>query len=311
MYFVGNIAMSDISRIDGKLLRAFDVLFEERSVSRAAVRLNMTQQGMSGVLQRLRDLFLDTLFVRASHGVVPTPRALELAPLVKAAIESLNAVITARPFDPAQASGTINIATSDYALSAFISPFFRRFKELAPNVRLVVLPRNADNLGKNIRNGRIDLALSLPRFLPTTLHRQKLFDEKYLCAIRADHPLAGTTFDLDTFCACEHLLISSAGDEYMTTTDIALARLNRSRSIGLTIPNYGVATDIIRQTDLIGVLPQSILRSGRRNLLIFPPPMEVEGFEFVMAWPERVHAAPIHVWFRNLCAKLARPNSET
>ena len=311
MFVVGIIAMTDIRRLDGKLLQAFDVLMEERSVTRAARHLNMTQQGMSGVLQRLRDVFSDVLFVRAAQGISPTPRAEELAPLIRSALDSLNAVASSDVFDPALATGTIRLATSDYGLTAIVSPLFRRFRKTAPNVRLVVVPRSTENLSTNIRNGRVDLVLTIPRFLPAMLHRQKLYDENYLCVVRAGHALAKKGFDLDAFCECEHLLISSDGEEFMSTTDIALARLDRSRKIGLTIPSYGVATDVVRQTDFIAVLPQSILKRDEKGLRIFAPPLDVEGFELVMAWPERVAAASLHMWFRGFLDQFTRTGAVT
>jgi len=299
--------MTDITRLDGKLLQAFVVLTEERSVTKAAQRLHMTQQGMSGVLNRLRDVFEDELFVRVSQGIVPTPKSLELVPLVRTALESLNAVISSRSFDPAKSTGTINIATSDYALCAFLSPLFERFKKIAPLMQLVILPRDTENLKKNVRNGRIDLVMSLPRFLPANMHTQKLYDEEYVCLVREGDERIQQGFELDLFCDSEHLVVSNEGQEFMSTTDIALARIKRTRRIGLSIPNYGVATQIIRNTSLIGVLPRSIVRGDESGLHIFPPPIGIDGFEFVMAWPTRVAASPIHMLFRTLCAQFAHP----
>lgn len=67
-----------LARIDLNLLVALQVLLEERNVSKAAERLFITQSAMSKTLGRLRELFDDPLFTRSSHGMVPTPRALDI-----------------------------------------------------------------------------------------------------------------------------------------------------------------------------------------------------------------------------------------
>lgn len=136
----------------------------------------------------------------------------------------------------------------------------------------MLLPRNTDNLKKNVRNGRIDLVMSLPRFLPANMHTQKLYDEEYVCIVREGDERIKQGFDLDLFCDSEHLVVSNEGQDFMSTTDIALARIKRTRKIGLSIPNYGVATQIIRKTSLVGVLPRSIVRGDESGLHIFPPP---------------------------------------
>ena len=126
--------MSDITKLDAKILLAFDAVMEERSVSRAAQRLNMTQQGLSGVLNRLRDLFGDPLFVREARGVSPTPRAEALAPQIKSALDGLAGLLETPDFDPALADDTIYVAAGDYALGAIVLPLYRQFRSLAPNV---------------------------------------------------------------------------------------------------------------------------------------------------------------------------------
>jgi DNA-binding transcriptional LysR family regulator len=295
------IGMRDITRLDAKLLVAFNTLMEERSVTRAAERLNMTQQGLSGVLQRMRDLFADPLFVREARGVAPTPRAEELGPRIKSALAGLEGVLESQVFDPTTADGTIFVATGDYALSSIVSPLFQKFRALAPNVRLAMLPLNPATLSEQVPGGRVDLALTIPQFAPQNWFTRRLFEERYLGAVRADHPIAGTTVDIDTFCSWEHLLVSPYRSNFTGVIDRALARINRTRRVGLTIPSFSVVGAILERTDLLAVVPERILTNMNRQLFIFPPPLEIEGTDVIAAWPERVHQDPLHEWFRELC----------
>ena len=293
--------MRDIIRLDTKLLLAFDAVMEERSVTRAARRLNITQQGLSGVLQRLRDLFGDPLFVREARGVSPTPRAEALAPRIKSALAGLEHVMESPQFDPALADGTIFVATSDYALSTLVSPLFRQFRSLAPNVRLAMISINPTTFSEHARAGRVDLALTIPQFAPQNWFTRCLYTERYACAVRADHPLAGTQIDIDAFCDCEQLLVSPYKSDFHGVTDLALAHIDRTRKIGLVIPSFSAAGAILEQTDLLAVLPERVLKNMNRRLYIFPPPLDIAGVEMTAAWPERVHEDPLQAWFRQLC----------
>ena len=274
---------------------------DERSVTRAARRLGLTQQGLSGKLHRMRDLFADPLFVREARGVVPTPRAEELAPRIKTALAGLENIFETRGFDPAVAEGIIVVAASDYALSTVVAPLFKKFRRLAPGVRLSVIPLNTDTLNDQMRSGRVHLALTISSIAPQKSFTQKILEERYLCAVRADHPLADADVDIDTFCNCEHLLVSPNKGDFTGPTDLALARIDRTRRIGLVIPSFAVAGSVLEQTDLIAVLPERMLAAQGRRLHVFQPPLEIEGFELMSVWTERVHQDPLHAWFRKLC----------
>ena len=301
MLFVQYIAMRDISRLETRLLLAFDALIEERSVTRAAQRLGLTQQGLSGTLQRLRALFSDPLFVREARGVSPTPYATALAPRIKAALAGLENILDQQEFDPSTRQGTINIAASDYVMSAIIAPLFHNFRSLFPHVRLAVQELNPSTLGEQLRSGRIDLALTIPTFAPKNFYTHKLYRERYIGAVRADHPLIKTGFDIDAFCECEHLLISPNKGDFKGTTDEALAKISRVRRVGVVIPSFSVAGTMLEQTDLISVLPVRLLDNMNQRIHVFEPPVKIEGFDVITVWPERVHVDPLQQRFRQLC----------
>jgi DNA-binding transcriptional LysR family regulator len=145
--------MRDIKNIDLNLLKALDALLDERSVTRAAERLSLTQPAMSGMLTRLRESFNDPLFVRSQRGVVPTERALELATPVKQVLAEIAVLLTPTEFDPLTASMTLSIAATDYALQAVAVPFVLELKKRAPNIRVALLPIENESLHAQLERG--------------------------------------------------------------------------------------------------------------------------------------------------------------
>jgi DNA-binding transcriptional LysR family regulator len=167
----------------------------------------------------LRDLFEDPLFVRAGAGVVPTPRAESLYPLIQGALEKLRALLVPPTFDPARFVGVISLATTDYALVLLLPKLLHRLRTEAPHLRLAVRPVNSASLELEMRNRKIDLALTIPQFVPTGLHSRRLFRERYVGVVRPKHSLAKGSIDVKRFIAFPHLLVSpDKGDASSATS---------------------------------------------------------------------------------------------
>jgi len=171
----------DIRKLDLNLLKALDALLDERSVTRAADLLSLTQPAVSGMLNRLRESFDDPLFVRAQRGIVPTLRAEQLATPVKQLLADIEGMLQPQNFDPLTASMTIRIASTDYALRAVVVPFLSALRKKAPNIRFSVQPVDHQELQSQLDRGEIDLALVTPEAITPGLHSIALFDEA-MCA---------------------------------------------------------------------------------------------------------------------------------
>ena len=217
--------------LDLNLLRALDALLDERNVTRAAQRLSLTQPAVSAMLTRLRESFGDPLFVRSQRGIVPTERALELAAPLKQVLSEIEQMLQPRAFDPREAGMTLTLASTDYALRAVVVPFLARLREAAPGVRAVIVPVQHERLQAQLESGDVDMALITPETTPVDLHARRLFDERYVCVMRADHPAAARRLTLERFCALDHALVSYAGGSLSGVTDEALARVGRSRRV--------------------------------------------------------------------------------
>ena len=296
---------NDIRNLDLNLLKTFDALMDEGSVTRAAQRLMLTQPAVSAMLTRLRDYFDDPLFVRSQRGMVPTERAMTLAGPIKQVLADINLLLQPIHFDPQTSKMTYTIAATDYALKAVIVPLMAELKKQAPGIRVAVIAVNQDSLSRQMEQGEVDLALVTPETTPEELHGRALYEEQYVCMMRADHPAAVSgRITLEKFCSLEHILVSNKGG-FWGPTDDALATMKLNRHIGLSVNSFLVLPEILRITDMIAVVPRR-LACRHDNLMIMDTPLELLGFTKSMAWHERSHRDPAHRWIRALCLEVSQ-----
>lgn len=301
--------MRDIKTLDLNLLKALDALLDERSVTRAAARLSLTQPAVSGMLTRLRDSFGDPLFVRNQRGIIPTPRALELALPVKKVLDEIGELLQPALFDPATAAMTVSIAATDYALKTILVPFLARLREVAPGIRVAIHPVEDDRLQGQLESGELDLVLITPEVTLPGLHARRLFDERYVSVMRSSHPAATTgSLTLAQFCQLDHAIVSYVGGRFRGATDIALAQQGLSRHVTLSVNSFTALTEILLITDLIAVMPERLVRH-QPGLICMEPPLPISGFTKVAAWHDRTHHDSSHAWVRaflfEICSGLA------
>ncbi len=289
----------DLRTLDFNLLKTLDALLDERSVTRAAARLSLTQPAVSGMLTRLRDNFDDPLFIRAPHGMVPTLRAQQLAPAVKQILSDINTLLQPAQFDPLTAALTFTLAATDYALKAVVVPFIAALKVRAPGIRVRVIPVEPERLAAQFEQGKIDLALLTPSTTPGDLHSRTLYEERYVCMLRADHPDAQQPLNLARFCALEHILVSYEGESFWGVTDDALAKVGDSRRIGLSVSSFLVLPEVLAISEMIAVVPSRLARADAA-MCVQEPPIAIQGFTKSMAWHERTHRDPAQQWLREL-----------
>jgi DNA-binding transcriptional LysR family regulator len=293
-----------LRHLDLNLLKAFDALMDERSVTRAAARLALTQPAVSGILNRLRDSFGDPLFVRTPRGITPTPRALALTGPVKRVLAEIDLLLIPTAFDPARADFTVSIATTDYALRAVVAPFIAALRPRAPGIRVAVHPMDEARVLERMERGALDLALLTPESAPPDLHSRRLFDESYVCILRAGHPqAAGGSLSLDAFCALDHAIVSLRGGGFHGATDAALAQLGRERRVMVSVPSFVMLLDLIRSTDLAALIPRRLL-TDPQGLSVVAAPLPIPGFTKLLTWHARTHDDPGHRWVRGLLGEV-------
>ncbi|WP_434778143.1 LysR family transcriptional regulator [Neisseria sp. Ec49-e6-T10] len=292
--------MNDIQSLDLNLLKALDALLDERNVTRAALKLSLTQPAVSSMLNRLRYKFNDPLFIRVPHGMVPTDRALALAGPVKQILADINDLVQPIQVNPEQLHTTFNVAANDNDMSAIGVPFVLALKKIAPHVKVAFLSYHKVDIQLMLERGELDLILTSSDNSPLSLHSRIFYQERYVCVMRQDHPAAKSgKLTLDTFCSLEHILVSHNGGQFAGVTDEALTKIGRSRNVSLSVTSFLLLPSILQKSDFIAVAPERITRDFD-HLAIIEPPIDIQGYTKIMAWHERSHRDPIQQWLRNL-----------
>ncbi len=303
---------------DLNLLRVFDEVMAERSLTRAAQNLSLTQPAVSNALRRLRESLGDELVRRNGQVMEPTPRALALWPTVRESLRQLQGSLAPSAFDPAQADDSFTIAMADATSAVLLPGLMQILADEAPTISLHVLPLASRDPRKLLEDESVDLAVG---FFPAVLAdlaaraqvgksipfaQQRLYDGRYVCAMRSGHPLAAGPLTLDQFCAARHMLVSYAGHSF-GFIDEALALVQRKRSVALTVNQFFTAGFVAAHSDLLTVLPQHFAQAvGHANGLVLRAlPFEVAAVHIDALWHRRLETAPAHQWLRQAVARAA------
>ncbi|MDB5930078.1 MAG: transcriptional regulator, LysR family [Polaromonas sp.] len=304
--------------LDLNLLRVFDEVMTERSLTRAARNLSLTQPAVSNALRRLRDTLGDELVQRSGQGVAPTPRALAIWPAVRDALQQLQASLSPSEFVPASATSTFVLAMADATAAELIPGLVDILEQEAPGVSLRVVPLTTRDPRKLLDEESCDLAVGhFPAVLADLTARaqsgeavsfahQRLYDGEYLCVMRAGHPLASGPLTLDRFCAARHMLVSFSGRPF-GFIDESLASLGRQRQVVLTVNQFFTAGRVVATSNLLTVLPAHfVCVTGIADQLVLRPlPFEVSPVHVDALWHRRSRQRGGHVWLRQAVLRAA------
>ncbi|TDQ57978.1 LysR family transcriptional regulator [Mesocricetibacter intestinalis] len=289
--------MNNINQLDLNLLKALNALLEERSVTKAAKRLALTQPAVSSMLNRLRHRFEDPLFIRAAHGIIPTERALALAEPVKRILCEIDALVQKPDFVPAELNMSLRIAATDNGFNHILPAFSHRLRQIAPNIRLATFSIQGRPIEAMLEKGELDLIICSDLALPPNVRYRKLYNEHYVCLMRTHHPIADKPLDLTSFCAQQHILVSYSGGRFDGATDKALAAMGHRRNVAISLNNFLLLPELLRQSDYIAVAPHHLLQH-QQGIIAKQPPLPIQGYSKCLAWHERTHHSPVYRWLR-------------
>ncbi|CAN7478110.1 LysR family transcriptional regulator [Acidovorax sp. Leaf78] len=299
----------DFHGIDLNLLAAFDALVSERNVTRAAVRVGVSQPAMSAALSRLRTLFNDPLFLRSAQGLVPTPKARELAGPVSQALQQIKAALLPKEqFEPATSAMTFTLGLSEYPAFVLLPLLTRALEKLGPGLSLSVHAIGSRDSAVDLLDaGTIDAAIGVP---PTQaenriLTRSVMRDE-FITIVRRGHPAVKDGMSMQVFLALRHVLVSPEGDRH-GLVDQALAYLGQRRTLGLALPQMFAAPSMVAQTDMVATVMGRVAGHSPhwRELASFTPPVTLPVIGYDLMWHRRNDAHPAQQWLRDQVAALA------
>ena len=308
-----NHNIKKLSSIDLNLLTAFEVLDKTRSVTQAAKQLGLSQPAMSHTLSRLRLAFEDQLFVKTPKAMVPTPKALNLAPLIQKILGEIErTLLNVEDFTPMSLERTFHIKTTDFLEALLVPKIISRLANEAPKVKVSVtspefrLPREV------LEQGACDIAIGgFFGDLPDGFYQQKLFDDDFKCALRKAHPRLGKakTMSIQEYLEESHMLIAPGGD-LQSKLDRILEEKKKIRSIASGCSSYMVAGWVIDGTDNVLTAPSRLLDLlGKKfELKVFPLPVKFPKVSIVQVWHQRNHQDPGHRWFRDLVREILQKN---
>lgn len=296
---MSNIHEMNLTRFDLNLLLVFEALLTEGHVTRAGRRLNLSQSATSSALRRLREALQDDLFVRTADGMIPTPRALELAEPLRRALRDVRSALDGGAFDPSTAERSFTISASDYDVALHVPRLAQRLSRDAPGIDLRILPHiNVDAVAQ-VDTAEVDAALGWFPRAPQRLHTELLLEESFVCVMRRGHPLAGDLLKLEDFAAASHLLVTLVGDTTGIVDDL-LAERGLERRVAMTIPHFAAAPSVLANSDLIASLPKRLSDrfAAQYGLIARELPFESHRTRHEMLWHPRVDKHPAHQWMR-------------
>ncbi len=288
-----------LASVDLNLLVALDALLTERSVTKAAKRLRLSQPATSRALSRLRALLGDELLVRDRQGLALTPRAEALAAPVRSVLEAAARVLEeGAAFDPARANRTFRVLMTDHGMLAIVPALVARLAKEAPHVDLeLAAPRPEPELA--LVDGEVDLFVGAMIADTAGIYSQKLFDESLVCIVRKGHPAARQRLTLAKFASLSHGLVSPRG-RGPALVDRVLAEHGLTRRIAVRLPSFTVAPLVVARTDLVLTVPTRVVRAfeGFADIRVVDAPIELPSFAVHQVWHERSHRDPAHGWLR-------------
>jgi len=304
--------------LDLNLLRVFDEVMAERSLTRAARNLSLTQPAVSNALRRLRETLGDDLVQRSGQGMAPTPRAVAIWPAVRNALQQLHESLIPNEFVPGQATSTFVLAMADATAAELMPGLIETLEREAPGVTMRVVPLTTRDPRPLLDEETCDLAVGyFPSVLadltakaqggePVSFLHERLYDGEYMCAMRKDHPLAQGPFTLERFCAARHMLVSFSGRPY-GFIDEALASLGRKRHVVLTVNQFFTAGRVVANSNLLTVLPRHFVRvTGIADQLVLRPlPFDMSPVNVDALWHRRSQLSGAHMWLRQAVVRAA------
>lgn len=285
--------------LDLNLLLVFDAVLREQSVVRAADTLALSQPAVSHALNRLRHTLKDKLFVRTPSGMVPTPRAEQLALPIRKALNDLQLAIEGDTFDPSSAERRFAIAVNNYAAVVAVGPIVAAVRAQAPRVRLSLVPSGTLNLIDKLDRGELDLVIAARDASAERFASQLLIDDHYVAVLRSGHPALRKKLNLAALADAQHLAISSGGED-LEFVDQALKPARSARQIALDVP-YLSAGAVLVQSNLIAILGRKLAQEFRRAypIELRELPFEAPKLHSIMLWHRRFDDVPAHRWLRD------------
>jgi DNA-binding transcriptional LysR family regulator len=296
----------NLNSLDLNLLVALDALLKEASVSRAAMRIGLSQPAASHALQRLRDVIGDPLLVRTGARMELTPRAQALRGPLAQALDQVRALFMPDEFDARRSERHFRLMMPDLAVELLMPPLMEKVTKQAPRVTIDVVPWRGPAIFHAEFARTIDLVISIGDAFKG-FHRQRLYTDSDALAVRRNHPAGAKLKKREAFLAARHVAVVIRGQNE-DLIDTWLRSKGIERRIALVVPGYIEALHVTARTDLVAFVPRRLIAALERQLSLktITPPFDPGVDEQHMFYPTRAQFDPGSIWLRKLMLETGR-----
>ncbi|KRW73854.1 LysR family transcriptional regulator [Pseudomonas sp. TTU2014-066ASC] len=300
--------------LDLNLLGALDALRIEQNVTRAALRLNLTQSAVSAALGRLREHFDDQLFVPVGGRMLPTALMQALFPQLDAFLGVSRALTFANArFDPATAQRRFHVTASDYVLAVLMPRVQHRLLDEAPGIRLALgtLPFHAGQadrlVAEALDRGNSDLVILPDRYRSAAHPGAPLFEDDFTTIAWVDNPDADGELTLSRFLELEHVVREISPEMPGSLEAEFFQQAGHQRRIAITVDQFGLIPEFVVGSRRVATLHTQLaqLYARRFPLRLLPPPQDLPATVQVLQWHAWQEADPGLTWFRQLLLDVA------
>ncbi|CAN5516673.1 LysR family transcriptional regulator [soil metagenome] len=296
----------NLTAIDLNLLVALDALLREASVSRAALRVGLSQPATSHALQRLRDIFGDPLLVRVGARMELTPRALALRAPLAQALDQVRGLFVADGFDAISSERHFRLMMPDLAVELLVPPLMAKVTALAPNIRLDIVPWRSSAIMTAEFARMLDLVISIGNSFKG-FHRQLLYTDSDALAVRRDHPARARLRQREHFLRARHVAVIIRGQNEDLIDGWLLSK-GIDRQIALVVPGYLEALHVAARTDLVAFVPRRLIAALAKPLALahVAPPLDPGVDEQYLFYPTTAQMDPGSIWLRRIVLEVGR-----
>jgi DNA-binding transcriptional LysR family regulator len=296
----------DVPKVDAWSLHCLAVLVRESNVTRAGAALGLSQPATSAILARLRGLFSDPLLLKSASGMVPTPRALELAAGAEKVLEHLRRMVSAeQSLNPLRLDGTVALAAMDLVRVLVLPKLLAVLQRDAPALAIVVHDADRTRINERFEHAEVDLGIGPQVVSSGRLHYRELWRNGAACLLREDHPALEGEMTLERFAALTHVrVVPSRPSFYDEALEKALLAQGLRRRVQASERSYLMVQRLLEATDLVAVVPRRFAADAceRHPLRAIDPPLELPELSMGLYWHERTHRDPKFQWLRQRIA---------
>jgi DNA-binding transcriptional LysR family regulator len=296
---------------DTYLLRVLCTLISEKSVSRAAIRLNQSQPAISAALRRLRAIFNDPLLVRDKNRMVPTARALQAVEQARAALGLIDGLLSVgKEFVAETTQLRFTIAMPDYLAPPFMARVVQLMRAQAPGARLVLLPLGQSfDYEQALQSGEVDIVIGNWPSPPEHLHMSTLLEDEVVCLMDEKHPLAVPgRLTAEHYLQSPHVVFTPYSPDQRGVVESSLGTLRLSRDGRVQCSHFSMAPDLLVGTDLLLTTSRhfAVYHARRLPLALVPLPMGNRVMRFYQLWHSSRHRDASHIWLRALLSQASQ-----